>query len=101
MKKFLFFAASAIALFASCQKTEINYQNGPQEIALFAVNKTATKAPVVGDDYLISDDMQVTAYLAKVDAATAGLDDNPIGYYFTDVTFANPDKDESSPVVTT
>ena len=93
MKKFLFFAASAIALFASCQKTEINYQNGPQEIALFAVNKTVTKAPVVGDDYLISDDMQVTAYLAKVDEATDDLD-NSTGYYFSDVTFANPDKNK-------
>lgn len=100
MKRFLFFAASAIALFASCQKTVVNYEGTPQEISFFAVNKAATKAPVVGTDYLISDDMQVTAYLAKVDDATAGLA-NSTGYYFTDVTFANPDKNLPSPVATT
>jgi hypothetical protein len=72
MKKFLFFAASAIALFASCQKTEINYQNGPQEIALFAVNKTATKAPVANNVFLNDDNMDVVAYLSAGDGVATG-----------------------------
>ncbi len=72
MKKFLFFAASAIALFASCQKTEINYQNGPQEIALFAVNKTVTKAPVEGNVFLNADNMDVVAYISEGDGVATG-----------------------------
>ena len=66
MKKVLCFAAAAMAIFASCQKTEVVYSNdGPQEIALFAVNKTATKAPVSGDDFMGGDDMTVVAYIAE------------------------------------
>ena len=65
MKKVLCFAAAAMAIFASCQKTEVVYNNdGPQEIALFAVNKTATKAPVSGTLYPEDYDMQVAAYVS-------------------------------------
>ena len=72
MKKVLFFAASAIALFASCQKTEVNYVGEPQEIAFFAVNKTATKAPVDGVTFP-DDNMQVAAYLASGGTATGNF----------------------------
>lgn len=68
MKKFFFMAAAATALFAACNKTEVVYTDGPQEIAMFAVSNTATKAPVEGTVYP-DDNMQVAAYLAS---GTAG-----------------------------
>ena len=68
MKKFFFMAAAATALFAACNKTEVVYTDGPQEIAMFAVSNTATKAPVTGTAYP-DDNMQVAAYLAS---GTAG-----------------------------
>lgn len=68
MKKFFFMAAAATALFVACNKTEVVYTDGPQEIAMFAVSNTATKAPVEGATYP-DDNMQVAAYLAS---GTAG-----------------------------
>ena len=66
MKKVLCFAAAALTLFAACQKTTVVYDNSePQEIAVFAVNKTATKAPVADADFPDDYDMQVAAYLAS------------------------------------
>ena len=66
MKKVLCFAAAAMAIFASCQKTEVVYSNdGPQEIALFAVNKTATKTPVDGGSFSSNDNMAVAAYIVE------------------------------------
>lgn len=76
MKKFFFMAAAATALFAACNKTEVVYTDGPQEIAMFAVSNTATKAPVTGTAYP-DDNMQVAAYLAS---------DTP-GNYFGQTTF--------------
>lgn len=65
MKKVLCFAAAAMAIFASCQKTEVVYNNdGPQEIGIFAVNKVATKAPVSGELYPEDYDMQIAAYVS-------------------------------------
>ena len=73
MKKVLCFAAAAMAIFASCQKTEVVYNNdGPQEIGIFAVNKVATKAPVVDNTFLEGDDMAVAAYLVSGDGVTKG-----------------------------
>ena len=72
MKKVLCFAAAAMAIFASCQKTEVVYNNdGPQEIGIFAVNKVATKAPVSGTLYPEDYDMQVAAYVSA-GATTSG-----------------------------
>ena len=82
MKKVLCFAAAAMAIFASCQKTEVVYNNdGPQEIGIFAVNKVATKAPVTGTVFNTSDNMRVSAYLAEVDGGTPGS-------YFEDILFS-------------
>ena len=78
MKKVLFFATCAIALFASCQKTEVNYVGEPQEIAFFAVNKTATKAPHSTTNFP-DDNMQVAAYLAAGGTA--------VGDFFTQTQF--------------
>ena len=81
MKKVLCFAA-AMALFAGCQKTEIVYDNdGPQEIAFFAVNKVATKTPVAGTEYPTAYNMEVAAYLA--DGGTAA------GDFFPKTTFTS------------
>lgn len=82
MKKILLVAASAMMVFASCTKVNVNYpDNGqPQEIALFSVNKNMVKAPVTGTafpDY----PMQVAAYLAEADGATPGE-------YFAGTTFS-------------
>lgn len=82
MKKVLCFAAAALTLFAACQKTTVVYDNSePQEIAVFAVNKTATKAPVAGAIFPTDYNMQVAAYLA------AGDDVVTSGDYFDGTTF--------------
>ena len=84
MKKALFFAVAATMLFAACQKTVVVYDNpDPQEISFFAVNKTATKAPVEGTAFTHGN-MQVSAFLAAGDGVTTGRD------YFKDVTFTGP-----------
>lgn len=83
MKKFLCFAAAALTLFAACQKTTVVYDNDePQEIAVFAVNKAATKAPVEGETFPELYAMQVAAYLAAGDGVTGGRN------YFDGVTFS-------------
>lgn len=88
MKKVLCFAAAAMALFASCQKTEVVYDNDdPQEIALFAVNKVATKAPVTGEDFLKDDNMRVSAYLAAVTGSTPAS-------YFENILFEGDNETE-------
>lgn len=81
MKRLLSFAAAATVLFAACQKTEVVYDNpDPQEIALFAVNKVATKAPVGGTAFPTDDKMQVAAYLAHGGVA--------VGDYFGKTEFS-------------
>lgn len=82
MKKILLIAASAMMVFASCTKVNVNYpDNGqPQEIAMFAVNKKATKAPVDGTAFPTNYNMMVAAYLAAGDATK--------GVYFTDKIFS-------------
>jgi hypothetical protein len=82
MKRFFFLAVAATAMLAACNKTEIVPTGGPQEISFVAVNKVATKAPVDGATFLTGDNMDVVAYLAAGDGATAGT-------YFTETTFKN------------
>lgn len=90
MKKIFLIAASAMMVFASCTKVVINYPEDaqPQEIAMFAVNKSATKAPVGGavdgETFPTDYNMQVVAYLAGADGATPGE-------YFAGTTFAKPE----------
>ena len=68
MKKIFLIAASAMMVFASCTKVNVNYpDNGqPQEIALFSVNKNMVKVPVTGTAFSAEDNMRVSAYLASV-----------------------------------
>ncbi len=83
MKKVLCFAAAAMAIFVSCQKTEIVSNNdGPQEISFMAINKVPTKAPVTGVAFPDGWKMNVSAYLASVDGGTTGARN-----YFKEVTF--------------
>ena len=79
MKK-IFFIAAAVMAFAACNKTEVVPTGDVQEISFVAVNKTATKAPVDGATFLTGDDMDVAAYLAAGDGATAGT-------FFTETKF--------------
>jgi len=69
MKKIFLIAASAMMVLASCTKVVINYPEDaqPQEIAMFAVNKSATKAPVGNDNlsFPTNYEMKVAAYLAS------------------------------------
>lgn len=82
MKKFFFLAAAATAMLAACNKTEIVPTGDVQEIAFTSINKVATKAPVDGATFLTGDDMDVVAYLAAGDGATAGT-------YFKETLFKN------------
>lgn len=82
MKKIFFLTAAAAMLFAACQKTEVVYTDGPQEIAMFAVNNVATKAPVEGATFP-DDNMKVAAYLAGDNA----------GNYFEGTLFEDTDSD--------
>lgn len=66
--------------FAACNKTEVVYPDGPQEISFTAVSKVATKAPVAGTDFSTGDNMDVVAYLSE-----GGAD---AGTYFTETTFS-------------
>lgn len=86
MKKFIFLAAAATMLFAACNKTEVVYDNDPQEISFLAVNRAATKAPVDGTDFLDEDDMTVAAYLAQGDAGNGATTN---GNYFPGTLFEN------------
>ena len=88
MKKIFFLTAAAAMLFAACQKTEVVYNEGPQEIAMFAVNNVATKAPVENAVFP-ADNMQVAAYLAGATADNvAGA-----GNYFEGTLFTESDTD--------
>ncbi|MBR4298172.1 MAG: fimbrillin family protein [Bacteroidales bacterium] len=80
MKRFFFLAVAATCLLASCNKTEIVPTGELQEISFVAVNKVATKAPVDDATFLTGDDMDVAAYLAAGDGATAGT-------FFTETKF--------------
>ena len=84
MKRFFFLAVAATALFAACNKTEVVYNNDPQEIAFNAVNKTAVKAPVDGVAFPTDDNMQVAAYLAQGDAGAGQITS---GNYFAATLF--------------
>ena len=84
MKRFFFLAVASTAMLAACNKTEVVYNNDPQEIAFNAVNKTAVKAPVDGVVFPTNDNMQVAAYLAQGDAGAGQITN---GNYFAATLF--------------
>lgn len=75
MKKIFLIAASAMMVLASCTKVVINYPEDaqPQEIAMFAVNKSATKAPVADGNFPTNYEMKVAAYLASGAQGNSGF----------------------------
>lgn len=84
MKKIFLIAASAMMVFASCSKVNINYENDgqPQEIGVFAVNKNMVKGAVESTSGFPTDyPMLVSAYLVS------GTTDTKPGEYFNDITF--------------
>ena len=60
MKKFFFCAAAAIVALASCSKTQIVYNDAPQEIGFKAVTGAITKAVQTQNNF--TQDMGVIAY---------------------------------------
>ena len=89
MKKFFLIAASALMVFASCTKVNINYENDgqPQEIGVFAVNKNMVKGaaePTPG--FPTSYPMLVSAYLVS---GSTGTKPTEPGEYFNDITFGH------------
>ena len=83
MKKVLCFAAAATMLFAACQKTTVvGDYSSPQEIGIFSVSKTMTKAGAISTNNFPTEyPMKVSAYLAE--GATAN------GEYFENKTFTH------------
>lgn len=71
MKKVLFFAAAALTMLAACNKTEVVYDNDPQEIAFVSVSDVATKTPVSGNVFSNKDNMAIAAYIVE-GSQTAG-----------------------------
>lgn len=67
MNKFFLIAASALMVFASCSKVNINYENDGQhqEIGVFAVNKNMVKGAV--STFPTNYVMMVSSYLAAGD----------------------------------
>lgn len=86
MKKFFLIAASALMVFASCSKVNINYENDgqPQEIGVFAVNKNMVKGAVESTSgFPTTYPMLVSAYLVS------GTNGTQSGEYFNDITFGH------------
>lgn len=84
MKKFFLIAASALMVFASCSKVNINYENDgqPQEIGVFAVNKNMVKGAAEPTSGFPTDyPMLVSAYLVS------GTTGTQPGEYFNDIKF--------------
>ena len=86
MKKVLCFAAVATILFAACQKTTVvGDYSSPQEIGIFSVNKTMTKAGAINTNTFPTDyPMQVSAYLAEGATAAGEYFENKKFSYSTD-----------------
>ena len=81
MKKFFFCAAAAIVALASCSKTQIVYNDAPQEIGFKAVSGVMTKAPITDTTFPENQPITVyawnnsdkAAYFGPVDFAKNGI----------------------------
>ena len=80
MKKFFFCAAAAIVALASCSKTQVVYNDAPQEIGFKAVSGVMTKAPITDTTFPENQPITVyawnnsgkAAYFGPVDFAMSG-----------------------------
>ena len=70
MKKFFFCAAAAIVALASCSKTQVVYNDAPQEIGFKAVTGAITKAPIEGTELPKTSSMVVYASKSDAEAGT-------------------------------
>ena len=77
MKKFFFCAAAAIVALASCSKTQVVYNDAPQEISFKAVTGAITKAEQSGT---LSGDMGVFAFVNGTNTT-----------YFSNIPFTGTD----------
>ena len=66
MKKFFFCAAAAIVALASCSKTQVVYNDAPEEIGFKAVTGAITKAPIEGTE--LPKESSMVVYASKSDA---------------------------------
>lgn len=87
MKKFFFCAAAAIVALASCSKTQVVYNDAPQEIGFKAVTGVMTKASTLGDQ---NTTMGVFANYNKDKAVYFG--NTSFSHVSDDVWGANPKK---------
>lgn len=62
MKRILICAAAAIVALASCSKTQVVYNDAPEEIGFKAVTGAMTKAPITNTTFPEEQDMYVFAY---------------------------------------
>lgn len=84
MKK-LFIALMACAVMVSCSKSDITYDDQPQEIGLAPFAKKNTKAAVDGTDYPNDLHMYIFANAGTAETADASYTE----VYFKNATFAN------------
>lgn len=76
MKRFIICAAAAIVALASCSKTQVVYNDAPEEIGFKAISGVMTKEPVL--DLIFPDDQPITV-MAYNNAGKAS--------YFTETVF--------------
>lgn len=62
MKRFIICAAAAIVALASCSKTQVVYNDAPEEIGFKAISGVMTKEPVLGQTFPEEQPITVTAY---------------------------------------
>ena len=62
MKRFIICAAAAIVALASCSKTQVVYNDAPEEIGFKAISGVMTKDPVLGQTFPGGQPITVTAY---------------------------------------
>lgn len=80
MKRIFICAAAAIVALASCSKTQVVYNDAPEEIGFKAVAGAVTKAPIVGTELPTTANMVVFASKSAEEAGT-------YSEYFSNVEF--------------
>ena len=83
MKRLFILATAATVALASCTKTQVVYNEAPQEIGFKAVTGVMTKAPIATGDLPTSQDMVVYA-LKSADNATYTSAFGPVGFTYRD-----------------
>lgn len=81
MKRFFICAAAAIVALASCSKTQVVYNDAPEEIGFKAVSGVMTKAPI--EDGILPTEKDMVVFASK-SAEAAGT----YSPYFSNATFA-------------